>query len=223
MLEDLDSEQRATLAAYWWRRAEGEITSFVGFGHVLEDLRTEGSPPAVLELAERSVQDEYQHSVFCREWAVCFGHAPGEVRPRSERRLVFPGAGERENRLLRIALCCFTETVGCHLLQRVRAAITDPELRRLNQRHLSDELRHSRVGWAHLSTLDDAGRTLVARRLPELLRVLPAACCEGPEQERPDLVPYGYFTPSLLALAHDEALCEVIEPGLSHLGIGYLA
>jgi hypothetical protein len=219
MVEDLDSEECATLADYWWRRAEGELTSFVAFGHVLEDLRAEGSPPAVLELAERSVQDEYQHSVFCREWAVRFGHAEGEVRPRSERRLVFPGAGERESRLLRITLCCFTETVGCHLLQRVRPTITEPALRQLNQRHLADELRHSRVGWGHLSTLDGEGRALVARRLPDLLRVLPAACCEGPEEERPELVPYGYFTPSLLAAAHDDAVREVIEPGLSHLGI----
>jgi len=173
----------------------------------------------VLELAERSVEDEYQHSVFCREWAVRFGHPELELRPRSERRLVFPHAGERENRLLRITLCCFTETVGCHLLQHVRPTITEPALRRLNQRHLADELRHSRVGWAHLSTLDAEGKKLVARRLPDLLRVLPAACCEGPEEERPELVPYGYFTPSLLAAAHDDAVREVIEPGLSHLGI----
>jgi len=219
MVDGLDGEQKATLAAYWWRRAEGEITSFVAFGHVLQDLRAEGSPAAVLELAERSVEDEYQHSVFCREWAVRFGHAEGELRPRSERPLAFRGATDRENRLLRIALCCFTETVGCFLLRRVRSVITHPELRSLNQRHLSDELRHSRVGWGHLSTLDASGRALVAERLPQLLHVLPAACCEGPEVERPELVPFGYFTPSVLSLAHADAVREVIEPGLLHLGI----
>ena len=219
MMEGLDSEQKAILAAYWWRRAEGEITSWVAFGHVLTDLRAEGSPAAVLELAERSVADEYQHSVFCREWALRFGHAEGEVRPRSEERLTFRGASERENRLLRIALCCFTETVGCFLLRRVRPVITHPELRRLNQRHLADELRHSRVGWGHLSTLDATARELLAERLPQLLRVLPAACCEGPELERPELVPFGYFTPSVLSLAHADALRDVIEPGLLHLGI----
>jgi hypothetical protein len=219
MWADLDDEQRAILADYWWRRAEGEITSWVAFGHVLEDLRAENAPKPVLELAERSVADEYQHSVFCREWAVRFGHAEGEVRPRSERRLTFAGASERENRLLRIMLCCFTETVGCFLLRRVRPLITDPELRRLNQRHLADELRHSRVGWAELSTLDEAGRALLAERVPELLAVLPVACCEGPEEEHAELVPFGYFTPTVLAAAHAEAVREVIEPGLLHLGI----
>ena len=50
----LTGEQRGLLADYWWRRAEGEITSWVGFGHVLSDLRVEGSPPAVIALAERA-------------------------------------------------------------------------------------------------------------------------------------------------------------------------
>src|SRR6188768_461770 len=38
-MDELTGEQRACLAAYWWQRAEGEITSWVGFQHVLEDLR----------------------------------------------------------------------------------------------------------------------------------------------------------------------------------------
>ena len=219
MVDGLDAEQRATIADYWWRRAEGELTSFIAYGHVLEDLKAEASPSAVVELAERAVADELQHSVFCREWAVRFGHVDGEVRPRSERPLTFRGASERENRLLRILLCCFTETVGCFLLKRVRPVITDPELRKLNQRHLADELRHSRVGWAHLSTLDGPSREWLGTRVPELLRVLPVACCEGPEQDREELVPFGYFTPRVLRLAHDDAVREVIEPGLLHLGL----
>jgi hypothetical protein len=48
---------------------------------------------------------------------------------------------------------------------------------------------------------------------------LPVACCEGPELERPELVPFGYFTPSVLRAAYDEALSEVILPGLEHLGL----
>ena len=43
-------------------RMRRELTSYVGFRHVLADLRAEGSPPAVLELAERAVHDEQQHA-----------------------------------------------------------------------------------------------------------------------------------------------------------------
>lgn len=215
----LSREQREILADYWWRRAEGEITSWVGFRHVLSDLRAEASPAAVVALAERSVADELAHSKFCADWAERFGHAGGEPKPRSERALSFPGASERENRLLRIALCCFTETVGSFLLRRVRAVITDPELRRLNQRHLADELQHSRVGWGHLSTLGARDQEMVSRYLPLLFGVLPAACCEGPELDHPELIPFGYFTPDALSAAHADAMREVILPGLTHLRI----
>src|SRR5262245_61620579 len=153
-IADLDAKQREIVAAYWWRRAQGEITSWVGFRHVLDDLRAEGSPDPVLALAERAVKDEYQHAIWCSDWARRFGHASnGELRPRSEAPITFRGAAAEENRLLRIALCCLSETVGCFILRQVRPTITEPELRNLNQRHMADELQHSRVGWAHLSTL----------------------------------------------------------------------
>ena len=217
----LDAEQRARVAAYWWQRAEGEITSWVGFRHVLADLRAEGSPEAVVALAERAVQDEYQHALFCRDWARRFGRiTTDEPRPRSERALAFRGATPAENRLLRISYCGFTETVGCFILRQVRPALKEPELRSLNRRHMADELRHSRVGWGYLASLSPAKKQILSRWLPQLLELLPKTCCEGPEQDYEELVPFGYFTPRLLRAAHEQALAEVIRPGLSHLGIG---
>lgn len=216
---ELTAEERAQVAAYWWRRAEGEITSWVGFGHVLEDLRAEGSPSSVIALAERSVSDEYRHAMFCREWAERFGHPGGELRPRSETPVTFRGVTEAENRVLRVALCCLTETVGCFTLRHVRPFLRNRELRKLNQRHMADELVHSRVGWAHLSTLEPRQLDFLRSFMPRLLEFLPAACCDGPEEDREELVPFGYFTPRLLRAAHDEAVREVIVPGLAHLGI----
>lgn len=218
--DELTDDERRILADYWWRRSEGELTSWVGFGHVLEDLRAEGSPSAVLELAERAVRDEHKHSMFCREWAIRFGHrGDAETKPRSLEPLRFRGATDAENRLLRISMCCFTETVGCFILRHVRKVVNDPELRHLNQRHLADELQHSRVGWGHLATLRPEARDCLRAWTPALLSVLPEACCDGPELDREELVPFGYFTPRLLRVAHDEAVAEVILPGLVHLGL----
>jgi len=215
-----DEEQCARVAAYWWQRAEGEITSWVGFQHVLSDLRAEGSPAAVIALAERAVEDEYRHALFCRDWAAHLGReVPALPTPRSTEPITFRGATAEENRLLRIALCCLTETVGCFILRQVRPQLTDPELRKLNRRHLADELRHSRVGWGHLASLSDEKRLTLRRWLPALLRVSEHTCCTGPEEPWEDLVRFGYFTPRLLRAAYDQALEEVIRPGLAHLGL----
>lgn len=156
-IEELGPEARALVADFWWSRATGEITSWVGWGHVLEDLRAEGSPGSVLALAERAVRDEYQHALWCRDWAVRFGHPGGEPAPRGERPLALPGMTDRENRLVRIAMVSFTETVGCFVLRHVRPVVREPSLRALNRRHMADELHHGRAGWAHLSTLAPRG------------------------------------------------------------------
>ena len=217
--EGLGATERDIVAKYWWSRAEGEMTSWVGFQHVLADLHAEGAAEPVLRLAERAVADEYRHAEWCRDWAYAFGHPLGEVRPRSTRRITFPGACEAENRLLRIAFCCLTESVGCFVLQEVRRHLTHAGLRRQNQQHLADELQHSRVGWGHLSTLSAAHKRRLTPWIPRLLELLPRACVEGPEAEHEVLVSFGYFTPSLLARAHRQALERVILPGLQHLGL----
>jgi hypothetical protein len=223
-MADLNAEQRACLAAYWWRRAEGEMTSWVGFRHVLADLSAEGAGAELLALAERAVADEHQHALWCRDWARRFGHeSVSDPEPRSTTPITFRGAMPEENRLLRITLCCFTETVGCFILQHVRRVVTEPELLRLNRRHMADELRHSRVGWSHLGTLGAEQRAFLGAWIPALLEVLPVACCEGPEEPREELVPFGYFTPRLLRAAYHEALSEVIQPGLAHVGVAVAA
>jgi len=220
VVDGLSHEQKRILAEYWFRRSEGEMTSWVGFQHVLADLRALGSPAPICALAERAVEDEYRHAIWCREWAVRFGHPESvETRPRSLEPIRFRGTSDEQNRLLRVLLCCFTETVGCFILRHVRKVVSDPELRRLNQRHLADELQHSRVGWGHLATLTPASRDFLRGYMPQVLALLPEACCEGPELDREDLVPFGYFTPRLLRAAHDEAVSEVILPGLAHLGL----
>lgn len=222
-MAELSSVERELIANYWWQRALGELTSWHGFQHVLADLRAEQATPAVLELAERAVQDERQHAQWCRDWAMRFGHAGGELVPRGERPIAFRGATDAQNRLLRIALCCMNETVGCVVLRHVRPVVELPELRELNRRHMADELQHSRVGWAHLATLSAEQRAFLRPWLPALQRLVKQSWCDGSEGEHETLVPYGYFSLRLLRAAHDEAVSDLILPGLSHLGLGKVA
>lgn len=217
-LEPVDPEQRAVLARYWWRRAEGEMGAWYAFGYLYEDLQALDAPGPLLELARHGIEEEHRHALWARDCAVRFGHAArGEPKPRSTRPLTFSGATARENRLLRVAFACLTETCGCVVLQDVRPRVFDRALRRLNQRHLADEVKHARVGWGYLATVRGEEQRVVREWMPELLRVLPQAVCDGPEQDFEELVPYGYFTPAVLASAHERALREVIVPGLVHL------
>lgn len=223
-MQHLSDEQRDRLARYWWGRAEGEMGAWVAFRYLVEDLETLGSPSPVIELAKRAVDEERRHSLWGRDWAIRFGHPDlGLPKPRATRPLTFRGASERDNRLLRVAFYCFTETCGCTVLQDIRPRIVHPQLRSLNRQHLADEVQHARLCWAHLSTLGERDRAVLRSWLPELLRLLPEAFCESDEGDFEELVPVGYFTPRVLRDAHDRALREVILPGLNHLGVGAAA
>ncbi len=222
-MDGVDRGQRELLAAYWWRRTESELTSWLGFQHVLADLRAEGSPASVIALAERAVADEYQHTQRCRSWALRFGHPDGEIAPRGDKPIAFRGATEIQNRLLRITLCGMSETIGCFVLQHARPLISDPDLREFNRHNMADELQHSRVGWGHLSTISAAQRDFLRPWVPALLRILHGSWCESGELEREDLIPFGYFSARLLRAAYEEAVESVIRPGMEHLGIASAA
>lgn len=216
----LTSQERQVLAAYWRFRGEGEMGAERFFKRLLGDMRVLGVDAAIQELAQRGPGDERKHGLWGRDWAVFFGDEdrtdPEATRTRE---LTFPGATPFENRILRLAFCCFTETVGCHTLTDVRPRITFPPLRELNRTHLADETIHARIGWAYLSSAGKAERATIQRFLPALLGFLPIACCEGHEEDQYEhLVPLGYLTPRVLHGAHQRALREVIFPGLEHLG-----
>jgi len=222
-MDGLDQEQRECVAAYWWYRAEGELTSWLGFQHVLADLKAENSPATVVALAERAVEDEYHHALECRRWAVHFGHPGGEVALRGDRPISFRGASEVQNRLLRITLCSMSEAIGCIVLQHARPVITVPELREFNRLNMADEVQHGRVGWGHLATTSAEQRSFLRPWVPALLRLLHTSWCESHEEEREELVPFGYFSARLLKAAYNEAVESLILPGFQHLGIARIA
>lgn len=216
----LTAAERKVLADYWRFRGEGEMGAERFFTRLLDDMQVLGVDPAILELAQRGPGDERKHGLWGRDWAVFFG-SKDQTDPVASRirELTFPGATPHQNRVLRLAFCCFTETVGCHTLTDIRPRITYPPLRALNRTHLADETVHARIGWAYLASAGPEERATIQRFLPVLLGFLPIACCEGPEDERYEhLVPLGYLTPRVLHGALQRALREVILPGLEHLG-----
>lgn len=218
---ELPAVERSIVIDYWRSRGVGEMGAEIAFKQVRQDLENLGAPAPLLRSAERAIFDERKHGHWGCEFALYYG-GTDESDPIAQRTrvLTIPGATARENRLLRVAFCAFTETVGCHVLQDVRGRILDPKLRKNNQQHLKDELQHARVGWGLLGLLGEEDRAVVRRNLPILLALARKSCCEGPERDELDhLVPFGYFTPQVLKAAYERARREVIEPGLAHFHI----
>ncbi len=216
---ELSAAQRRLVADYWWQRALGERTSWVGLGHVRQDMIALGAPSGLIQLAERAVADEYKHSLWCRDRAVFFGHEYREIEARSEARLFFPRVGEEENRLLRVAFCCLTETLGVVLLQKARVDMFDSAMRSLNHGHMKDEVQHSRLCWAVLSGLNASQRAKLLPYWPLLLDMLACVAVDGIGADHDELVAHGYISSALARQAHTAARRDVIDPGLSALDL----
>lgn len=109
------------------------------------------------------------------------------------------------------------------------ASVDVPEIRRVVRGLLADELRHGRLGWAHLGwSLQHARsparlRSLVASWLPALLEDTAAPVFEEarahPERDVPRLLAHGHLGRDTAAAIYASALETIIIPGFAVLGI----
>lgn len=219
----LDLAQRARLRDYWLDRARGELTTALTFEFMRDDLELEGVPDAIVALARQALADEHRHVDWCLRWAKLVDpeHA-AEPELSGTRPLELDGASAHDNRLLRTIFgCCFSETVALHVLRRSHAAIRVPSVRRLNHEHQKEEVGHARLGWA-LATwpgLSPRDRQMIASYVPELTRLVRMVWQATPRPPDDALHALGYLSSAIIDPACDEALKEVIMPGLAHASI----
>ena len=218
----MDPELRATLGAIWHERAQSELNAASGFAIVVTELFELGAPSAVLELATRAVHDEVRHAELCRQLAERYLEAP--VPPPVAKRVSMPSHPGADAELVKhlhvVGLCCVNETLAAGFLEACLETTDDPEVRPLAKAHLADEVRHGRVGWAHLASVDDGVRAAVGafvprlvtanvRRWAERLRILPEAGIPG----------HGVPTRERALAALDETVRGVVLPGFRHVGV----
>ena len=219
----LGDEERATIGAIWRERAQSELNAASGFAIVLGELFELGAAPAVLELASEAVHDEVRHAEICRGLAERYLGAP--VAPPIAKRVSVPTHPGADAALVRhlhvVGLACVNETLAAAFLEACLEETTeDAEVRALAKQHLADEVRHGRVGWAHLATLDAATREAIGAFVPRMvkanmvrwarrLRILPAEGIPG----------HGLPSRALALTRLDECVRGVILPGFRHLGV----
>jgi hypothetical protein len=214
----LPDERRSELRKFWIGRASGELTTALSFEYMLEDLKILGAPQTLVELATSAIADEHRHVDWCLRYADLLGDGDrAEAKFGGTRPLVFDGASEQDNRLLRTVFgCCFSETVAVHVLQTSHLEITLDSVRLLNQQHLAEEVRHSRLGWGLLawSEIGPRDREMLAAFVPEMTRITREAWHATRREADPGLHELGYLSTPLVAKACDQAFAEVIYPGL---------
>lgn len=222
-LAALTGVQRAILHEYWVDRARGELTTALTFEFMRDDLVFEGAPDAVVALANEAIADEHRHVDWCLRWARLVDPERGaEPQLSGTRPLELEGASAHDNRLLRTVFgCCFSETVALHVLQRSHERITLPSVRRLNHEHRKEEVSHARLGWALAAWpgLTPRDRQMLAAYVPEMTRLVRMVWQSVRRPPDEALHALGYLSSAIIDPACDEALRDVIFPGLERLGI----
>jgi hypothetical protein len=221
---ELSSAQRAAIAGHWKHRARSELQVGRAFAAMVPLLRERRASAAVLDRLESGAEEEVRHSEICSRLAETYlGEAVERPRidsvplPRFE-----VGDDDLEIALLVAGMCCVNETIATAWISACLSAATTPLGQMANRIHLTDEIEHARVGWAHLASdaVSAATRSALGPCLPRLLE----ANAPGWERDDPSLPPEGVPSHGHLPVAVSrrvfiDAVADLVLPGFAHVGV----
>jgi hypothetical protein len=210
----------ARAAEVWRIRERTEREAAALFARLASDLAESGGPEPLAALAARCADDERVHAEHCR--AIIAELAPGlGMLDADERIALGPRDASAARRALyaSVALGCVTESLSTALLLELRPRAELPVVRRALDVILEDEVRHSRLGWAHLALA--ASRGDVGWIAPFVPAMIDAAL----DAERPvsgpgegGLARYGILDREDAARICRATIESTIRPGLARFG-----
>jgi len=222
LIDTLGAVERKNLARTWLLRAAMERRVADSFHVIHGALTRRGAAHALVDLAERAIDDELRHSELSRLVA---SRIAGRDLPAPER-LPFETprhegvSPELRDALFVVGQCALNETTASAYLeaclQRAEAPVARTALREL----LADEIDHGRIGWAYLASLEPAMRARVARWLLPMAYVnLKNWRKETPQDPQHAAVMelHGAPHPSIIHEALVDALRSLVVPGLREL------
>jgi hypothetical protein len=216
---------RARVQATWAFRARAEVEAQARFARMATELPGAGATPLVVQGALDAAADEARHHILCLRLAEKWGDttARHHVAPRER---IGRSDMEPRDRLLweLVAVCCLSETMNTALMTRCMEVTTEPEIRSTLHELLRDEVRHARLGWAHLAAERASGRGAF---LPGVLPVMLEASVEPGflerEEESPpflaDLHRHGELPHGELVALYRDTLDQVFFRGLESFGL----
>jgi hypothetical protein len=135
------------------------------------ELAETGATDVVVQGAADAADDEARHRDLCNQLAVKWGE-PNALRHVPPRQRIGRSDMAPRDRLLweMVSVCCLGETMNTALMTRCLEVAKDEEIRTTLRALLKDEVRHARLGWAHLAAERGAGRGEFLRDvLPHML------------------------------------------------------
>ena len=224
-VEHVPADARAHLAALWQTRAVSESTVRVVFDQLVAGLTATGAHADIIALARHAADDEDRHAAICAELAAAYRGGPADVLAEPTTRLPdFTPDARIRTALHAITLCCISESLACAFVEACISACDDPDLRKIHTRHLADEVRHARIGWAHVASLSDAERAAVEPFLEDILRAQVLGWEARIATLPVDGVPgHGYPPRATLIDVIRDAVREIVLPGFAHVRISATA
>ena len=217
---ELAADERAAIAELWLQRARSESSVRCVFEQLADELAATGAHAEVVALARSAIGDEARHAAACVELATAYGAEGATLAAVAVRLPDYEPDARLRATLHAVNLCCIGETIATAFVESCLGACEGPVLREVHRHHLADEIRHARVGWAHLATISEHDRAVVARWLPELLGAQLTAWRQR-IGELPEHGVAGHAYPpraAVLATLH-EAVFSLVLPGFDHVGI----
>jgi hypothetical protein len=188
------------------------------------ELAEIGASPVVVRGAADASADEMRHRDLCARLATKWGE-PNALSHQPPRERIGRSDMDPRDRLLweMVSVCCIGETMNTSLMTRCMEVVRDEEIRSTLHELLEDEVRHARLGWAHLAAERAAGRgQFLGDVLPLMLEAsVEPGFLEGtaPSPWTDALYDYGELPWAELVGIYRDTLNLVIFPGLDAAGI----
>jgi hypothetical protein len=220
---------RRDVAGIWAMRAGLELAVSAGYAIIIRELLETGAERPVLELCCDAARDEVTHSQLCLDLAERLdGERRQWPKPASLHVPQYPNVpkGPLLTTLHLVAMSCLNETIACvRLLEAIQLTECSTAKEVLRQ-ILSDEIKHARAGWAHLSSgyVTEAMKLEISHHVPDLIKAsLTSLIDENSSIPTEEWSAWGL--PSVdAARAHaDKAIREIVVPGFDRLGISVSA
>jgi hypothetical protein len=215
---------RTRVAATWTFRTRAEIEATARFARMATELAEAGASPDVVRGAVDASADELRHRDLCARLAAKWGEPNALDHVAARTRVGRPGMAPRDCLLWEmVAVCCVSETMNTSLMTRCFEVVKDEEIRLTLRALLEDEVRHARLGWAHLAAEHAAGRgQFLCDVIPLVLEAsVEPGFLEGtqPTPWSDALYDYGELPWTELVQIYRDTLGVVVFPGLEMLGV----